>query len=193
MDLLKEFLQNFSILTPDEAQLIVDHSTIREFKKGTHLLKAGEVSKHCYLILKGCVREYFYKDGEEKTVAFYTEGEPVNDFSSATSGSPAKHNLVCMEDCMLTVGTQALEEQMCRLIPRLESIIRQEVEKHTGLAKEALTKFMTTTPEERYLDLMQTRPDLLQRVPQHQLASYIGIAPESLSRIRKRLSNQKAV
>jgi CRP-like cAMP-binding protein len=187
MEELRSFLENFPMLRPDEVQLILDHSTVREFKKGTFLLKSGDVSKHCYLVLSGCVREYFYKEGEEKTVAFYTEGEPVNDFSSAASGMPAKHNLVCLEDCLLTVGTQALEDQMCRLIPRLESIIRQEVEKYTGQAKEALAKFMTTTPEERYLDVLQNRPDLLQRVPQHQLASYIGIAPESLSRIRKRL------
>jgi CRP-like cAMP-binding protein len=62
------------------------------------------------------------------------------------------------------------------------------VEKETGRARDTFTRFMTSSPEERYQNLLNTRPDLLNRVPQHQLASYLGVTPESLSRIRKRLS-----
>ncbi len=190
---LMQFLAQFEgFLSKDELQLIVDNSNIQLFKKGTYLLKEGEVAKHCYLVLKGCVREYLVKNGEEKSTAFYTEGQPVNSFTSATSKTKANHNLVCVEDCILTVGSSSLEEEMCELIPRLRSVIRMEVEKHTGTYQDEMSKFITSSPEERYQDLLENRPDLLNRVPLHQIASFIGITAESLSRIRKRMTDKKS-
>lgn len=178
-------------LTPDEVQLIVDKSTIKQFKKGEYLLKEGQVSESCFFVIEGCVRQYILKDGEEKTTAFYTEAEPVNSFTSAIGKSKSNYNLVCMEDSTLTVGSDSLEVEISKLIPRLESIIRQEVERYSGIYQDELSKFITHSAEERYLDLMEQKPDLLQRVPQHQIASFIGVTPESLSRIRKRMVGKK--
>ena len=73
------------------------------------------------------------------------------------------------------------------MVPRLESIIRFELEKNAGKEHDHLSKFISSSPEERYLDLQENRPDLFNRIPQHQIASYLGIKPESLSRIRKRI------
>jgi CRP-like cAMP-binding protein len=188
MNELTAFLRNFPILTEEEIQLIVDKTNIREFSKGTFLLREGEVSAGCYLVLKGCVREFFLKDGEEKSTAFYTEGDLVNSFTSSTNKTPSRYNFVCAEDCVLTVSNSALEEEMCRLIPRLESIIRVEVENNNGKTQDELARFMTSSAEDRYLHLLETRPELLNRIPQHQIASYLGVTPESLSRIRKRVS-----
>lgn len=188
---LRDFVESFQILTPAEVDTIVDNANIQSFPKGTILLNEGQVSKECFFVLKGCVREYYLKDGEEKTTAFYTEMQAVTSFTSYTAELPSKHYLICAEDCVLTVGTQALEDEMIQRIPRLEKIIIQEVERNTGKAQDEWASFMTSTPEERYLHLMETRPDLLNRIPQHQIASYIGIKPESLSRIRKRLVTAK--
>ncbi|MFM7022281.1 MAG: Crp/Fnr family transcriptional regulator [Flavobacteriales bacterium] len=186
--LLLQFLSRFdAMLSKEEIQLIVDNSTIKAFKKGSYLLKEGEVAKHCYLVLQGCVREFIIKNGEEKSTAFYTEGQPVNSFTSATTKSKATHNLICVEDCILTIGTSSLEEEMCQLIPRLRSVIRAEVEKHTGTYQDEMTKFITSSAEERYQDLLENRPELFNRVPLHQIASFLGVTAESLSRIRKRI------
>lgn len=190
MNELTTFLKNFPILTDKEIQLIVEKTNIKEFSKGTLLLREGEVSNGCYMILKGCVREFLIKDGFEKSTAFYTEGDPVNSFTSSTSKRPSKLSLVCVEDCILTVSNSAMEKEMCRLIPRLESIIRIEVEKSTGKAQDELARFITSSPEDRYLHLMESRPELLNRIPQHQIASYLGVTAESLSRIRKRVSKK---
>ena len=184
---LTEYLKNFSVLIADEVQQIIDKSDVQSFRQGVTLLQEGQVAQQCYLVLRGCVREFVIKDGEEKSTAFYTEGQVVNSFTSLVTQAPARHNLVCAEDCLLTVSDQALEEELCRLVPRLESVIRREVEKSVGYAQDELARFITSSPEDRYLHLLAHRPDLLNRIPQHQIASYIGITPESLSRLRKRI------
>ncbi len=187
--ILKATLDAFP-LSEEEKQLITDQSTVRQYKKGSFLLREGEVAEECYFILKGCVREFFYKDGEDRSIGFYVEGDPVNSFTSATSKTPSKSSFVCVEDCVLSISNDDFESHMCSIIPRLESIIRQEVEKNTGEAQDKLARFITSSPEERYQDLLENRPDLLNRIPQHQIASFIGVTPESLSRIRKRMMNK---
>lgn len=186
-EVLRGFIKQFGMLTDEEVSMIVDNANIKSFKKGTIILREGQVAKECYFVLKGLVREYYIKDGEERSTNFFTEMEPVNSFTSHTAAKPSRHFLVCAEDCVLTVGNDSLEQEMCRRIPRLESIIRQEVENNTGKFQDHIANFITSSPEERYMTLMEERPDLLNRVPQHQIASYLGVTPESLSRIRKRL------
>ncbi|TLX74387.1 Crp/Fnr family transcriptional regulator [Labilibacter sediminis] len=193
MDELRKMLLNYPMLTPEDIDLIVENANVKSFKKGSVLLREGQVSKECYSVLKGIVREYYMVDGDEKTTAFYTEGQAVNAFTSFTQDKPSKHFLVCASDCVLTVGNEALEAEMCRRIPKLESIIRKEVEKLTGKTQDDFATFMTSTPEQRYLNLMETRPDLLNRIPQHQIASYLGITAESLSRIRKRIFSKNII
>ncbi len=190
---LRKILSNYHMLSKEEIDIIVNNADVRKFKKGTALLKEGQVSRECFFVLKGLVREYYEVDGEEKTTAFFTEGQPVNSFTSYSNEEPSKHYLICAEDCILTVGTQSLEEEMCKRIPKLENLIRVEVERITGKTQDDLAAFITSTPEQRYLNLIENRPDLFHRVPQHQIASYLGITPESLSRIRKRIFSKKVV
>jgi CRP-like cAMP-binding protein len=179
------------MLTQEEITIIARDTNVKEFKKGDLLLKEGAVCKECYSVIKGCVREYMLKDGEEKTTAFFTEGDAVASFTSAVTNKPSKHYLECVEDSVLTVSNQDLEKKMIQKIPRLESIIRVEVEKNAGKEHDHLSTFITSSPEERYLYLQKNRPNLFNRIPQHQIASYLGIKPESLSRIRKRLLAKK--
>lgn len=189
---LIQFLKNFDVLTFEEILIIAKDTVTKQFKKGDILLKEGQISKECYSVIKGCVREYQLKEGEEITTAFFTEGEPIVNFTSATAQSPSSSFIECVEDSVLTVSNQELEKLMCEKIPRLEAIIRIEVEKNAGKKQDELASFITSSPEERYLNLQKNRPGLLNRVPQHQIASYLGIKPESLSRIRKRLVTKKS-
>lgn len=182
----RAFISNFPFLNAEETDIIVDNTVLLEAKKGTILLKDGNVCKECYAVIKGCLREYYLKDGLDKTTAFFTKGQPVNSFSSYTNQVPSKHFLECSEDCLLTVGNQSLVEQMCQRIPRLSEFIKNEVEKDAGALQERMATFMISSPEERFVNLMETNPGLMNRVPQHQIASYIGVTPESFSRIKKR-------
>jgi CRP-like cAMP-binding protein len=190
-DEFRAFISNFPFLNPDETEIIVENTILREFKKGTMLLNQGDVSKECYAVVRGCVRKFYIKEGLEKTTAFFTEGESVNSFSSYTNQVPSRHFLECSEDCLLTVGNQSLVDQMCERIPRLAEFIKNQVEKDAGALQDKMAFFMTSTPEERFSDLMENNPSLMNRVPQHQIASYIGVTPESLSRIKKRSYQKK--
>ena len=174
-------------LSEAEAKEIVENINIQTFKKGSILLQEGEISKKCYSVLKGCVREYYIIDGEEKTTAFFTEGQEVVSFTSYTNQTPSKHYISCAEASTLTVSTPEKEKEMYKRFPKLEAITRTMMELNSGKSQEKLASFITSSPEERYMNLLENRPDLLNRVPQHQIASFLGIKPESLSRIRKRI------
>lgn len=186
-DEFRSFASNFPFLNSNEIDIIVDNTILKEFKKGHLLLKEGSIARECHAIIRGCVREYYLKDGLEKTTAFYTEGDAVNAFSSYSNKTPSKQYLECSEDCLLTIGNQSLIKDMCNLVPRLSEFIKLEVEKDTGRLQDRLAKFMISSPEERFKDLMENNKKLINRVPQHQIASYIGVTPESFSRIRKRV------
>lgn len=179
-------------LSPEEARDLDELVPIRHFKKGTVLLKAGQVATESYYCIKGCVQQYYDVDGNERTTAFYTEGQSIASLKSFVNQVPADHYLACVEDCTLAVWGYAAEKELFRRHPRMESPCRFTVENDFGDAQQALASFITKTPEQRYLDLMSARPELLQRVPQYLLASYLGVTPESLSRIRKRIASRPA-
>lgn len=185
-----KFLSRYITLSEDEAQIIIELSLIRSYKKGTVLLREGEVANHCYLVLKGCVRSYYIIDGEEKITEFYTENQPVTPVSY-TMQTPSEYYLSCIEDCMLTLGTPQGTEELLKKFPKIESISRIISSELLANNQVSFDHFRTLSPEQRYSTLLTQRPNLCSRVPQYMLASYLGIQPESLSRIRKRMKDNK--
>ncbi|MCB0663176.1 MAG: Crp/Fnr family transcriptional regulator [Saprospiraceae bacterium] len=182
----------FLPLQSEEADALRAGIPIKHFEKGTVLLREGQISQNSYFNLKGCVRKYYLVDGEEKTTEFFTEEQSVASLQSYINKTPANHYLECVEDCVLAVLNYDKEIELYKKVEGFESLCRVSVEDEFGKQQEILAKFITSSPEERYQDLLKTRPDLLQRVPQYHLASYLGIKPESLSRIRKRIADKMA-
>ncbi len=178
-------------LSEEEARVVDDCIPIRTFEKGTILLHEGKVAVESYQTIKGCVRQYCLVDGDEKTTAFYTEGQSISPLSGHRQKDPSKYYLSCVEDCILAVFHQEKELELYRQVPKLESLCRVSMEDNYARQQEVLAGYITTNPEERYLQLLQNRPELLQRIPQYHLASYLGVTPESLSRIRKRVANKR--
>ncbi|MCF6350870.1 MAG: Crp/Fnr family transcriptional regulator [Flavobacteriaceae bacterium] len=187
-NILVEMMSNFIDLTEDEKQGILDAFPIRTYKKGTDLLKEGQIAKDAFLVIKGCARKYSIENGEEKSTEFYTEFQSAVNFDSMSNSSPSKYYFTCTEDSTIAIINSEKENALYKKFPRFGEICRVEMEKMLGASQEKLSTFINSTPKERYLNLLKDRPDLINRVPQHQLASYLGIKPETLSRIRRRIS-----
>lgn len=188
---LQAFLAEFDQIDDTERTELAQVLAVAEYPAGTRLLRCGEVAKHCYFVLEGLVREYRVIDGTDKTTTFFTERQAVVSFVSYTQQVPADHDWVCSEDCMLLVGDFAEEQDMYRRYPKLRIIVQDMMAQHLGHAQQSLSRFKTATPTERYQQLQSDRPELIHRVSQHQLTSYLGITPESLSRIRRRLARRE--
>ncbi len=183
---LLDYIAPIARLSDAEIDFILQEIKIREYAKGKVLLREGQIGNICYFVLQGCVRQYYLVDGVEKTTAFFTEGMPVNS-TFVFDDNASKFYLVCNEPCALIEGSPEDEKSFFEKMPKMESMNRVGVEIELQKSQDAFAEFVIANPETRYLNLMKTRPDLLDRVPQYQLASYLGITPESLSRIRKRI------
>lgn len=186
-NLLFDFMSKYVTLSEEEKNAIISLNIFHSVKKGTILLKEGQRTKESYFVIQGCIRTYYILDGEEKTTAFYTEMEALTPHSVITK-APSEYFVSCVEDTILTISNSDMEIEVNQKFPKFETLCRKLSE--VQLAKQQINfdEFKTSSPEQRYLSLLQKRPDLLQRVPQHQLASYLGIKPQSLSRLRARIT-----
>ncbi|MEP3209375.1 MAG: Crp/Fnr family transcriptional regulator [Maribacter sp.] len=171
----------------EEVEAALELIAIKTYKKGEHLLREGDISAKSCAIVSGCVRQYYIVDGEEKTTFFYTEGQSIFSPNSSSERIPAKYYLSCVEHTTLSIITLQNQKELYQRFPMLESMSRMSLQEELNNYQEMLATYITTNPEERYLNLLKHRPELLHRVPQYQLASYLGVTPESLSRIRKRI------
>lgn len=188
-DLLFDFISKYISLTEDEKNAIVSLDIFHSVKKGTTLLKEGQKSQESYFVLKGCIRVYYVKAGEEKTTAFYTEMDALTPHC-VINKTPSDYFISCVEDSILLVSTSDMEVEINSKFAKFEIMCRMLSEELLAKQQIDFDEFKTSSPEQRYLNLLQKRPDLIQRVPQHQLASYLGIKPQSLSRLRGRISEK---
>ncbi|QSS98749.1 Crp/Fnr family transcriptional regulator [Pontibacillus sp. ALD_SL1] len=186
-DILIQYMKRFSDLSEPELKEITVDIPVATFKKGTILLHQGDVPDKCYFILIGCVRQYAVDEqGNEHTYNFFTEEQSVTIFNQHTVDKGSKYSLSCLEDGTFVVGDLATEKEAYDMHPVLEEMTRKMMEVDIGAMRDDFSSFVSSTPEERYHHLMANRPGLIDRVPQYQLASYLGIKPETLSRIKKR-------
>lgn len=185
-DILFDFISKYISLTEDEKNVLLSLNLFYSVKKGTVLLKEGQKSKESYFVLKGCIRVYYIIDGQEKTTAFYTELDALTPHC-VTNNSTSDYFISCVEDCIILISNTDMSEEVNRKFPKFDTMCRMLSEELLAKKQVDFDEFKTSSPEQRYLNLMQKRPDLIQRVPQHQLASYLGIKPQSLSRLRARI------
>lgn len=187
--LIDNFLK-FGNLSEKEKNAIIESMDIIDLKKGDFLLKEGQKLNNSYFVLSGCIRQYNLHNGDEKTTRFFIECDWV---ISAEGGEPndlSLHNWVCMEDSVVVAGNEKKAQELFNSFPQLETISRKIVEQEFSTIQKNMVFYHSATPEQRYLDLYNNKQSILQRVPQYQIASYIGVKPESLSRIRKRIAQK---
>ncbi|TSI04750.1 Crp/Fnr family transcriptional regulator [Lysinibacillus sp. BW-2-10] len=189
-EILVKYMTRHTSLSQAEQQSILEELIVQRFKKGTYLIKQGDSpTKKCFFVLKGCVRQFHIEnDGKEVTTNFYTEEQPILLFNfEEPEVQTSEHSLICVEECLLVVADLESQQEMYQQYSELETMTRRMMETYLSHAQNDFAKFVRASPEERYKTIIRNRPDLPTRIPQHQLASYLGITPESLSRIKKRI------
>lgn len=152
----------------------------------TLLLEEGRVADRLYLIRKGCLRLFFCNDGKEITFQFFFEGDFVASFDSLHKRQPSLFSLESIEAAELSAIKR---EDFYALVERIPSLRRAYEEKLIERFRAYRLLFLSrikNTPRQRYEELLKEHPDIVRRVPQHYIASYLGITPVSLSRIRNR-------
>jgi len=188
---LFEYFSKFRILSNEEKEIINKNLKISEFNKGTILLKEGQNSSDNYFVLTGCVRQFIIKDGDERVTNFYTEEDWILPAIGQESNNVSKYYLECVEDCLLVIANDKEGSELMKTNLKFQELAQLILEKEIMNQQQHFAEFQNSTPEERYLKLQKTRPHLIERVPQFQLSSYIGVKPESLSRIRKRIAEKR--
>ena len=187
--ILVRLMSELTPLSENEKMDIESSFPIETYEKGTLLLREGQIASNAYYVIQGFIREYQIVDGEEKTTAFYFESQSAVNFNSLANQTPSKSNFVCGERTILAVLNAKKEKELYKKYPRFEAFCRTGMEKMIGVKHDQLSELIILKPEKRYKKLQQESPHLLKRVPQHQIASYLGITPEALSRIRNRIAH----
>lgn len=183
---LIEFLSNYGKLSDSSIEILIKNKIIKQFNKNDILLKEGQHAKECFFVLKGCLRSYYLIDNDEKTTAFFIEKEAITPVSYTTN-KPSKYFISCLENSIVTVGNKTLTKSLLSKYPEINQLFININEEQLASSRESLDSYINLSPEDRFKKLVEERPDLVQRVPQYHLASYLGIKPQSLSRIKKRI------
>lgn len=160
--------------------------SFRQIPKKFQLVREGTIAREVYFVNKGVLRLYYNNDGKEITGFIFTENLFASCYESFLRRVPSIQILESLEDCELLALTHDALQQLYADVPKMHILTRIVTEQRFINAQQILSSFILDTPEERYHKFAAQHPALLQRVPQHIIASFLGITPVSLSRIRKR-------
>lgn len=186
-DDLVDFFRQLAEISVDDAQCIRERFTRHSFANKQYLVAPGEICQQVYFVTQGCVRCCIQNaDGEDITCFFAHEGQFVSNYQSFLTGLPSQYALQCLEPTeLLAIDRLGLEEIYLRTTHGER--IGRRIAEHLFIDTMArLTSFYLDTPEQRYTSFLAEYPRLANRIPQHYIAAYIGVRPQSLSRIKRR-------
>jgi CRP-like cAMP-binding protein len=179
-------------LTEDEQEICKSLLMSKKLRKKQYLLQEGDVAKYSAFVEKGALRSYTIDDkGSEHIIQFAIEGWWISDIYSFLTGEPSTYNIEALEDCELLTLTKAAQEELVEKVPKFERYLRILMQGAYIALQRRMTGTLVYTAEEKYLSLTKAYPDIIQRVPQHMIASYLGVTPETLSRIRRQMATRK--
>lgn len=188
------FFQDFckkADLTLAEQEAVKRFLTPKKLRRKQYFLQAGDTCKSFAFIEKGTLRAYTVDDsGAEHIVQFGVEGWYISDMLSFLTGEPATYSIDAVDDAELVVVSKASYDEMLRTIPKFETLMRINITGAYIALQRRVTASIQDTLESRYESFMSKYPDIANRVPQHMIASYLGATPETLSRVRRRISGR---
>ena len=189
VEVLRNYLADKNIdLTDEQFSRWSAAFTQKKIKKHEFLLREGEVARNTYFTVSGCLRMYTVDSkGKEHIMQFAPENWWLGDMESSSKNVPSVYFIDALEDSELLTMDNISWEKTINEIPSLAILFQRLMQNRQMATQKRIIFSMSASAEERYLDFMKTYPSLAQRIPQHMIASYLGITPESLSRIRKQL------
>ena len=188
------FIQNFNKkvqLTKEEELEITKFLTPKKLRKRQYLLHDGDSCKYIAFVEKGLLRAYSIDDkGNEHIIQFGLEGWVISDLYSFLTGEPATYNIEALEDAELLLISKSAHEELLHTMPKYETFTRLNITGAYIAMQKRLTSIISYPSEERYENFIALYPNIAQRVPQHMIASYMGLTAETLSRVRKKINRK---
>lgn len=175
-----------------EEALIRTYLSPKKLRKKQFLLQEGDICKSICLVEKGALKASLIDEkGNEHITAFALEGWTISDLSSFFKEEPATLSIQALEDCELVLISKAAHDELIRSMPKYETYIRILITDAYMALQQRMTSMLHLSVEERYKSFLQFYQNISERVPQHMIASFMGLTPETLSRVRSRLSRNK--
>jgi len=191
----QEFFQSLKSkvdFSEEDLAVIKKYLTPKKLRKKQYLLQEGDVCKYVAFVEKGVLKSYTIDEkGSEHIIQFALEGWLISDLYSFLTGEPATYTIDAIEDSELILIGQGANEELLKILPRYETWIRFQITGAYIALQKRLTSIISLPLDERYQSLTSIYPDIVQRVPQHMIASYMGLTPETLSRVRRKLTARK--
>ncbi|GAB3917821.1 Crp/Fnr family transcriptional regulator [Larkinella terrae] len=191
-DRLFRHISHLVELTDDEFAFLKTLFIPKKLRRKQFLLQEGDVDKYIAFVDKGLLRVYTVDEkGVEHIVQFAPEGWWASDLYSYLTGEPSRYNIEALEDAELLLLDQASNERMVQVVTKMERYLRLILQNNYVATHRRLVNSLSQSAEEKYREFVQRYPDIAQRVPQHMIASYLGITPAFLSRIRGRKPSEE--
>ena len=188
---LRAYLQARASLSAEELDFIGTKFVPRSLSAHECLQRAGDVAQYAAFVAKGCLRSYVIdSDGREHIVQFAPETWWLADNISLASGAPSHYFVDAIEDSDLLLIDMRSHETIVERIPGYAAAFRRGLQRHAAAKDERIVSSLSAPAQQRYLDFLATYPSIATRVPQRMLASYLGVTPETVSRIRRKLARK---
>ena len=188
---MQSILENIAkhvTLTPEEQELLLSKTITQHYKAKTVILNAGEICKYSYFVNSGLLRSFSINDNiTEHVLQFACEGWWIGDMYSLLSQKPGNLFIEVIEDAEVVLLPKENQDELYHLIPKLERFFRILIENSLVAHQERLMDNLSLTAEERFEKFCSKYPTLIQRVPQKQIASYIGVTPEFFSKMKAKM------
>ncbi|WP_143307976.1 Crp/Fnr family transcriptional regulator [Chitinophaga vietnamensis] len=189
---IDKFVATCLTLTPEETALFHSLLKFKRVRKRSYLLQEGEICDFEAYIVKGCIRTYFLSDdGTETILSFAIEDWWVSDLYSFTEQKPTDMFIETLEDCELLVIDHKSKQQLFQQIPKFDTLFRLLVQRSLFALQKRFHSLVSQTAEQRYIAFINKYPQIVQRVPQNQIARYLGVSPEFLSKVRGGMNKKK--
>jgi CRP/FNR family transcriptional regulator, anaerobic regulatory protein len=191
-EVLLKSMSRFIRLQPEEERMMLKLFFPRKLNKKEHWIMPGDHCREIAFIVSGCLRYYYSKNDVERTGQFFFEGGWFTDYESWVTRQPATVGIDAIEPTQLLIIPFIELERLYDENPKFERLGRLMAENTIIGIRNRNLSLLNNSPEERYMQLLNERPKVIERIPQHLIASYLGIEPETLSRIRKKIAEKGA-